>query len=363
LKRIIYLTFNDNPGGIYTSQVIDTCRFLEEEKLASVKLIAFVSLRKFFAFRKIIRGAYSNATVMPMWPGVQNWKKNLPLLSWLIKRTKPEVIIGRGLFATHLALNAASKAKVCFDGRGAYYAEFTEYDVSSGRISSDEIRTLEQRAVQQSDFRIAVSQALVSYWKRSYAYTDTRHVVIPCTLAAHHLHAPASVRSDNEIRIIFSGGTGGWQSLQLLEKMLAPAFRKDERLQLKILAKSLPEDFSMLREFPGRVTTAWLREAEVPAALAQCDYGWLFREQSVTNEVASPVKFAEYLAAGLQVIISPALGDFTAFVQQHQCGMVCEEVITAVPAVSQAQKAANRKLAENYFVKRAYKKAFEELIA
>ncbi len=39
---MIYLTYNDTPGGIYKSQVIDVCRFLEGTYHERVTLIAFI---------------------------------------------------------------------------------------------------------------------------------------------------------------------------------------------------------------------------------------------------------------------------------------------------------------------------------
>jgi hypothetical protein len=59
--------------------------------------------------------------------------------------------------------------------------------------------------------------------------------------------------------------------------------------------------------------------------LSISDYGILIREYSVTNKVASPTKFAEYLNAGLKVIISPEIGDFSAMVDKYNLGYVYHE--------------------------------------
>ena len=48
----------------------------------------------------------------------------------------------------------------------------------------------------------------------------------------------------------------------------------------------------------------------------------MLRELSTTNSVASPTKFAEYLFAGLPVLISDNLGDFTSVVKNSKVGMV-----------------------------------------
>ena len=78
----------------------------------------------------------------------------------------------------------------------------------------------------------------------------------------------------------------------------------------------------MIIKFPKQVSRKWLKHEEVTNFLLACDWGILIREQSVTNKVASPTKFAEYLSAGLPVIISENLGDYTEFVKNNDCGII-----------------------------------------
>ncbi|HXP51226.1 MAG TPA: hypothetical protein VN922_14810, partial [Bacteroidia bacterium] len=100
---MIYLTFNDTYGGVYESQVIDTCRFWEDTFKEKVSLIAFISGRNFFANRAKIKAAYSNSTVLPMFPKIINWEKNLFLLRLTTRFRDKENVIARGVFATLLA--------------------------------------------------------------------------------------------------------------------------------------------------------------------------------------------------------------------------------------------------------------------
>jgi hypothetical protein len=72
--------------------------------------------------------------------------------------------------------------KAGFDGRGAIAAEWKEYDVQVTSSWKNQIDKLERNAVLNSDARLAVTHHLVDYWKEYYGYTDTKHVVIPCTL-------------------------------------------------------------------------------------------------------------------------------------------------------------------------------------
>lgn len=78
---------------------------------------------------------------------------------------------------------------------------------------------------------------------------------------------------------------------------------------------------------------------QVGAYLMAADLGLLLRENSMTNLVASPVKFAEYLRSGLPVMLTPYVGDFSAFVTSMGCGAVVEfpvdgdEVVQAALAI------------------------------
>jgi hypothetical protein len=67
--------------------------------------------------------------------------------------------------------------------------------------------------------------------------------------------------------------------------------------------------------------------------------------------VASPVKFAEYLMGGLQILISPRLGDYSDLVDKYNLGMVCSSVQQSIvwQRTSPEKKKQIRNTAEHYF--------------
>jgi len=75
-----------------------------------------------------------------------------------------------------------------------------------------------------------------------------------------------------------------------------------------------------LGDFQGRLVHQSLPRAMVAATLAAADIGFMLRDSRELNRVASPVKFPEYLAAGLAIVASPGTGDASALVTQHQVG-------------------------------------------
>jgi hypothetical protein len=351
------------PGGIFSSQVIDVCTFLRNNLECKVTLISFVSLRGFGKTRNRIREQMPDAIVLPMWPGIQRWKKN----GWLLRRTLRTLdhqrIIARGPFAAMLALKNSS-AGVCFDARGAYAAEFSEYNVGSNKIGVEEIKRIEAEVIDRASNLIAVSSPLVQYWKREYGYTADKHVIIPCTLSGN-VDLNGEDHGKDKLRIVFSGGNGKWQSLDLLSQLLEPAFERNKNIELFLLTQTPADSIALKIKYPERVHVKWLQKPEeVHALLRTCDYGWLVRENTVTNQVASPVKFAEYLAAGLSVVISENLGDFSSFVKDNECGVVIQgAILDTLEPISIEQRRRNQELAKKYFLKEAYKSAYRRCIA
>ena len=88
------------------------------------------------------------------------------------------------------------------------------------------------------------------------------------------------------------------------------------------------EEFKKLANEIGidknQMTIVSARPQEVPRLMNAADVGILLRDDSIVNRVASPVKFAEYLASGVPVLISRNVGDCTELVQREDVGFVVD---------------------------------------
>lgn len=372
---LFYLTYNDTASGIYSSQVIDVVKFFNNELKTNVKLVAFISIRSFFSNRKKIKSELSQAIVLPMFPGVHRWKSNYFLLALLIFIYKPHTIIGRSVLATQLALMAKHKnkiKKVVYDGRAAVKAEWREYNVITNQQLLNSIFELEKQCILQSDYRIAVSNELVNYWKTEFDYNVSKHSVIPCTL--NSLFENISITNDtifekrkaldftnNDVVFVYSGSLAGWQSIHLMVDCIKTVLQKNTTHKMLFLSELTPEIQQLKTEFPQQVQCKKVPPNDVPHYLIVCDYGLLIRENSVTNQVASPVKFAEYLACGLDVIISEQLGDYSEFVKQNNCGFMYNQLFSSLKKTLE-EKQINQQLAYRYFSKQSFKNQYQHLL-
>lgn len=372
---ILYITYNDAPSGIYSGQVIDVIKFMNTELKANVRLLAFISIRGFFKNRKKIKSELPNALVLPMFPGVQRWRKNVLLLKVVNYLWRPEKIIGRSVLATQLALACKSKKnKIVYDGRGAIAAEWKEYKVVSNVGLVSGISDLEKDSILNSDFRIAVSNALINYWKEEYHYRSKDHVVIPCTLnqvfEKQEISETAIQESRNKLGLekddlvfVYSGSVAGWQSFDILYHFIQPILKCNSNAKILFLSDKDKNIARLETEFAGQVICKRILPQEVPQYLIAGDYGLLIRETSITNKVASPVKFAEYLACGLRVVISTDLGDYTDFVLEHKCGYIhADKFLNDVARPSLQEKNSTKDLSIKYFTKKNNKSQYKELI-
>jgi hypothetical protein len=368
---LIYLTYNDLPSGIYSSQVIDVVKFIQENTTKKVRLIAFISLRDFIRNRKKIKQELASAYVLPMFPGNVNWQKNCYLLRLVLFFLRPSLVIARSVQATLIAKKAIRPTtKLVYDGRGAISAEWNEYNVVQDANLKSQIHQWEKIAIQRACFRIAVSNQLVQYWQHNFNYTGTEHVIIPCTLNEIFLQ-PIDPKRITAIRtqlgylesnriFVFSGSLAGWQSIELIKAVIDELLQADANNRLLFLSETNQVINELIRDFPEKVNCLKVPVKEVPVYLSVCQFGLLIREKSTTNRVASPVKFAEYLACGLNVIISEELGDYSEFVRANKCGEVFQ-LGKRLLYTGQSPE-TNRKLALENFSKANHKASYLKLL-
>ncbi len=368
---MIYLTYNDAPSGIYNSQVIDVVNYLNHLSQKKVKLIALISLRNFFANREKIITRCPNALVIPMFPKVRFWKLNFYSLIVIMLFKKHKTIMTRGPFATNLALKLKKYnlcKKVIFDARGAYHAELTEYNVIDNNKIKEQIRELEQTSIHEPDFKLAVSNSLVNYWQEKYNYHNSNHVIIPCTLS-NDFSSEFPIEADillkknklgfkkEDILFIYSGSSAGWQSFNLVDDMMCE-YLKHPDAKLIILSDRFDSSNKVIQLFKEKVTVLFVEPQKVKEYLYIADYGILYREQSITNKVASPVKFAEYLNCGLKVIISQNLGDYTDFTRFEDLAFNPENV----SSVPYSEKLRIHTLSNHCFTKEKFKEQYLTLL-
>lgn len=343
MKRVNwYITYNEPPNGLYESQVVEVTSFVSRELHKEVRLVAFVSLRHFREWRRMIMSIAPTALVLPCLPGFIAYKFHYLLLLPFLLREVPAKVVCRGSFAALLAvgLRPFAKCRVVLDARGLLFEEDREYNIFPPGISRT-IRQVEIDSLCKADEVTAITNEMYDYWQREYGISISNPVVIPCTVSDKLLNdLDASILagyrarmgySPADIVLVYSGSTAPWQSLDQLTDWLERVMVKQENTKALFLSKSTTEIEKLIQTFPGRVKNLFVEHHEVPYYLACADYGLLLRSATITNSVASPIKTAEYLLAGLGIIVNRNVA-VHRLVLSEGLGIVIDDF--DVPAVS-----------------------------
>ncbi len=350
-----FITVNDIYSGIYQSQVIDVIQLVKPR--LQLRLVALVPMQFYTRERKVLRKQLPNALVLPMVFGIRHWHWHVVIVSIILKGAS---VWARGPMAAWVAQKSGSK-RLIYDGRAAVKAELEEFDLVSTKRVQESIIEAEKSAVLNSGYRLAVSAALVSFWKNEYHYTSDRHVVIPSTASNVPQLMPAKSIAElkqrvgfttKQVILCFSGGNGAWNNPQEHNNWFLQYLTADSNHALLFLTPPGAYIAELERRFPEQIKQLWVNPKDVSTYLQLADYGLLLRSNQVTNQVASPVKFAEYLVAGLPVIVSPVIADFAKFVQKHAVGQVSSLEVN-FDQTSAATKIHCRQAGIAYFTKKS----------
>lgn len=260
--------------------------------------------------------------------------KNFPVLLHLkfmrlqLGRNTRVVYHCRGENAAEWALllrKAFPQDRVVLDVRGYWPAELLysrgidDPQKATGKDAEDYKRAKEtlRHLVATVDAVTTVSTALKELLISEVSGSAQTSVVPCCVSDITNDEQRAMIRSswgikEDEIAVVYSGSTAAYQHLDdLTIPFLKQIVEKNDRVRLVFLSSEIEKIKGMLTESGVNTDNVILKsypQKEVAAALTACDAGILMRKPTLVNRVANPVKIAEYLAAGLPVIIEKGVG-------------------------------------------------------
>lgn len=246
----------------------------------------------------------------------------------LLGTKTPVIYHCRGTDATEWALKLKKhypQDKVIMDVRGYWPAEKLyengiEYPELATGTDKELYVSLNNRLkdiLLKADALTTVSNALRTLLINELGATQ-QCAVVPCCVSQitpddkrNELRKEWGVK-DGELLLVYSGTTAAYQHLEdLTIPFMKELSEKDEKIKLAFFSSQIDKIKSMLIAAgidPDKVILKSFQQTEVAAALTACDAGILIRKPTLVNRVANPVKIAEYLAAGLPIIIEREVG-------------------------------------------------------
>jgi glycosyltransferase involved in cell wall biosynthesis len=223
------------------------------------------------------------------------------------------------------------RKRLIFDPRGL----FIEEKVSSRSWQRNRLRFriykyLEDNVLKQADAVIAFSRLHQEYLQRTYGMAIGKKVVlIPnCVDLNRFKRKDEEDYSTRKRILVYIGGASYWHMVDEMIsffkhlKQRVPAFfmyltyERQHYIAAKFAESGLqPEDYCVASVAPERI----------PQYLTNADVGIALIAPSLAKRVCAPIKFIEYLAAGLPVMINRGIGETERIVKKYRVGIVYEE--------------------------------------
>jgi glycosyltransferase involved in cell wall biosynthesis len=232
----------------------------------------------------------------------------------------------RGYLPTSVALGATGRTPVLFDIRGLQAEEYVDGGIwQEGELKWRLAKHSERRFFRKAAGAVVLTENIRPYVESRFA--EAKHhpplEVIPCCVDLGRFSFSSTARAAMRARLafddattvlVYSGSLGTWY---LAEEMavFARVFQETTGRKTALLwMVNNDADEAWAASSRARLGTAQVRvvnatPAEVPEYLSAADAGLALIKPCFSKRSSSPTKYAEYLAMGIPIVISRAVGD------------------------------------------------------
>jgi glycosyltransferase involved in cell wall biosynthesis len=349
LKSILYIANSPQayPASGGRTRIISVAR-LHQSLGYKTQIVSFVSLKLFFFNLSLLKRARkalaeeANSKVIYL-PSIPTFGSTLLLklrdwVSWmLITNTGKNFCIlhGHGLQAAYIALRSSYKLQkkpiVVADIHGASPEEaMFAKNISKKHPLIEVLNKKEKEVYNKADLSIFVSRRMVNHIEKKFGHLPKNHIVIPCaTESPSYLDSVDEIKKDlgitDQYTFAYLGSYRKYQMAKETIQLFKSITNKITNCKLVIFTSHISEFRDELNRqgIPASsFTIKTLERADVPRYLQAVDIGLMLRSDETLNKVASPTKFAEYLIAGVPVITTPYVGDYSDLVKTEGIGYI-----------------------------------------
>jgi glycosyltransferase involved in cell wall biosynthesis len=319
--RVIYISYDGLGEPLGRSQVLGYI-----SRLAAEYDITLISFEKRESVRARLRSelAMLGISWIPL-----TYHRKPPVLSTVLdsvagvralirasRGERPAIVHVRSYVPALIALLGSrwTGAKLLFDIRGFWVDERVEGGIwpATGLLYRIAKRC-ERWFFAEADAIVTLTEASVPQIRAWTKGRDVEIAVIPTCVDLDRF-ADRPPRPDGP-HALWSGSIGTWYRFDLT----APVARA-LAMPLTVITRQTELARELLAGYPAEVRT--VTPDRVPDELFAGDIGLSLIKSSFSKIASAPTRFAEYLAAGMPVLVTPEVGDLESIVNQHRVGVV-----------------------------------------
>lgn len=256
-----------------------------------------------------------------------------------VKRYRIQLIHAQNYYSTFIALflKFITSVKVIFDFHGLVPEEyrFLQKEKASSAVIKF-LKLMEHLCIFYSDKIICVSYKLKEELHRRYPSMLIKTDVMPSFVNTEiflydeqkDLYVRSNLLLNNNLVVTYVGNLLEWTELDEIIDIWRMISTIDKSARFIVITQSNPEQIWPILYPHGFSQKQFVifkcTHDDVPAYLSASDIGLVIRPNTIFNRISSPTKVAEYLACGVPVLISPEVGDWSDFIEQHEIGMILD---------------------------------------
>ncbi|MCW3121331.1 MAG: hypothetical protein JWQ38_823 [Flavipsychrobacter sp.] len=214
----------------------------------------------------------------------------------------------------------------------------------NGDVTDEKDMSAAQRIVYDSDVNRLKNIIAGSEWMCTVSEPLRRYMIDHCGASKDSVLIPCCVNNTiadtnrdkirqelnlgNNTAILYLGGT---QKYQCLEELVMPFMRSALTVSDNTIAVFITQNkdkmTGLLTQFGidmNRVRMLSVPQNKVADYLTAMDMGLLLRAASPLNNFSQPVKFGEYLSAGIPVVLEAGTGDIAGMLNEYNIGCVIQ---------------------------------------
>jgi glycosyltransferase involved in cell wall biosynthesis len=161
-----------------------------------------------------------------------------------------------------------------------------------------------------------LSQKLQKFYKKSRCIN-----IVPCLADKVEKRKEGDTESYN---FVYIGGTSKWQCIDQMFSLFAKIKKYIPNSTFTVYTKKEDIISSYADKYDLEISCLYVEQEQVFTELKKYDFGFLLREKHIINEVASPIKFLEYLSAGVIPIVTKWVGDYSEIVAEKDIGVIAD---------------------------------------
>lgn len=162
---------------------------------------------------------------------------------------------------------------------------------------------LEKYALSRSDFNIFVSEAMHEHFQLKYGFDKKNYAIMPCFSRELNRDVFNPYRYEAP-KFLFSGSMFRWQCIGPMLNLFKKIKTNLPDASLTIFTLEKAEALRMVAEAGVDASVESINPSELNDRMKDFKYGFIVRDDIKVNNVATPTKMNDYMAAGIIPVIS-----------------------------------------------------------